>query len=68
MNSIENAWAILKRTLRRYSTYPTSKDTLFERLSEIWDKLPDSYFDSLIGSMPNRVKSLRIAKGLSTQY
>ncbi len=68
MNPIEDAWAILKRTLRRYSTYPTSKDALFERLSKIWDKLPASYFDSLIGSMPNRVNALRIAKGLSTKF
>ncbi len=35
LNPIENAWAILKRNLRRSSTYPTSKDALFDRLSEV---------------------------------
>ncbi len=35
LNPIENAWAILKRNRRRSSTYPTSKDALFDRLSEV---------------------------------
>ncbi len=35
MNPIENAWAMLKRNLREQNKYPTSKDSLFDRLSEV---------------------------------
>ncbi len=30
MNPIENAWVILKRNLRQYSTYPASKNALIK--------------------------------------
>ena len=68
MNPIENAWAILKRNLRKQSTYPTTKDALFQRLSDVWDSLPNKYFEKLIGSMSTRVKALKDARGLSTKY
>ena len=48
LNSIENASAVVKRELRRSSTYPTSKDALFIRLSEIWDSIPTSYLGKLL--------------------
>ncbi len=68
LNIIENAWAMLKRELRRNSTYPPSKDSLFNRLSEIWDSLPTSYCEKLIASMSSTVKEVQSAKGLSTKY
>ncbi len=61
-------WAILKGKLRTQSTYPTSKSGLFERLSEIWDKLPDSYFEKLMQSMSTRVEESKRVKCLSTKY
>ncbi len=61
MNPVKNAWAILKRNFRQYSTYPTSKNASFERLSQVWDKMPHSYFETLICSMPSRVKALQAA-------
>ena len=68
LNPIENTWAMLKRKLRTQSTYPTSKSGLFERLSEIWDKLPDSYFEKLMQSMSTRVEESKRVKCLSTKY
>ena len=68
MNPIENAWAILKRNLREQSTHPTTKDALFQRISDVWDSLPNQYFEKLIGSISKRVKALEDARGLSTKY
>ena len=68
MNPIENAWAMLKRNLPEQNRYPTSKDSLFERLSEVRNSILNSYFETLIASMTSRVKALEKAKGLSTKY
>ncbi len=67
MNPIKNTWAILKRNLRQQSMYPTSKDCLFTRLSEVWDAIPSKYFEKLVASMNTRVTTLRTVKGLSTK-
>ncbi len=68
MNPIENAWAMLKRNLREQNRYPTSKDSLVERLSEVWNSVLNSYFETIIASMTSRVKALEKAKGLATKY
>ena len=60
---IENVWAMLKRELGHNSTYPTSKNSLFNGLSEVWDSLP-TYFEKLIASMTSRVKEVQTVKGL----
>ena len=44
MSTIENAWEILKRSLRQKSTNPTSKYLLLSRLAEVWDSLPSSRY------------------------
>jgi len=68
LNRIENAWTILKQNLREQNTYPTYKAGLFERLSDIWDSIPSSYFEALIASMTTKVKELKKVKSLSTRY
>ena len=67
MNPIENAWAILKRELRQRTTYSNTVDGLFNELCNIWNSLPDSYFKSLVKSMPNRVRKLKNVRGRSTK-
>ncbi len=68
MNSITNALATLKWKMPQESTYCTSRDDLFNILSEIWDSIPSAYFETLIASMNTRVFKLHKAKGLSTKY
>ena len=58
MNLIENGWAMLKQNLREQNKYPTSKDSLFERLSEVWNSILNFYFETLIASMTSRGKAL----------
>ena len=68
LNPIENAWALMKRNLREHDTYPTFAVDLFEKLSELWNSIPSSYFERLIESMTSRVIELEKARGLSTRY
>ncbi len=62
INPIENAWTILKRSLLQKSTYPRSRDDLFNRLSEIWDSMPSAYFKKIIESITTRVFKLHKVK------
>ena len=68
LNPIENVWAILKRTLRARCKYPSNADILCNELCTIWEDLPNSYFASLIASMPRRVKYVKRSQGASTKY
>ena len=62
LNPIENFWAIMKRSLRALHTYPSNRDALFTQLCKIWDKVPYSYFNALVPSMPTRCTSIRNGK------
>ena len=68
MNPIKNARAILKRNLLQQSTYLTSKDSRFGRLSEVWDSLSTEYFQKLVDSISDKVVKLNKVKILSTKY
>ena len=43
---IENVWGLMKTRLRKRNVWPTSPLHLFYILSEMWNSLPDSYFES----------------------
>ena len=68
LNPIENVWGLMKNRLRKRSVHPSSPMHLFSILSEMWNTLPDSYFQSLVASMPVRVKKVRQGRGKSTKY
>lgn len=68
MNPIENVWHILQMNLHKRPRKPTSKNDLFAVLIEEWTKIPQDTIDSLISTMPRRVKSLIQSKGGSTKY
>lgn len=68
MNPIENAWSVLEDRLRARPRMPTTLDDLFAALSEEWDHLPASFFDSLRRSMPTRVEAVVRARGHATKY
>ena len=63
LNPIENMWAIMKQKLRKHPALPSNPEHLFSILCEIWYSMPDSYFHSLVASMPNRVKFVKSHKG-----
>ena len=68
LNFIENVWGLMKTHLRKRSIHPRNPTELFQILSDLWNSLPDSYFQSLVASMPNRVKMVKTNKGGSTKY
>ena len=54
LNPIEHVRALMKYKLRQLTTYPRNADALFQKLTEIWNSLPDDYFKNLIAFMGNR--------------
>ena len=76
MNLIEHLWTHLKRELhRRYPDTVTLqgspefiKATLRERLYEVWWDIGTEVLNSLVESMPERVKALYKAGGWYTEF
>ena len=76
MNLIEQLWAHLKLELHR--RYPDTRHlqgsperirtVLRERLMEIWWAIGEDVLNSLIDSMPRRVRALIAAGGWYTEY
>ena len=62
LNPIENLWTILKQKVD--SSKPSSLDVLWETLNGVWDNIEESTIESLVASMPKRVKqSLQLKEG-----
>ena len=49
----------MKLQIRKRSTPLRNLMHLFGILSNMWNTLPDSYFQNLIASMPKRIKDVR---------
>ena len=67
-NPIENVWDLMKSHLRKLAASPRKHVHLFEILSKMWNSLPDSYVESLVASMLNRVEIVHKQRGRSTKY
>ena len=76
LNPIEHVWVRLKRQLHKmYSDIATTpggpdkvRARLIEVLPKVWDSLPESLFEKLWQSMPDRVAAVIAAKGWYTRY
>lgn len=76
LNPIEHAWKALKELIAEkyphlmasYSDTEKIRMELEEALKVCWDELPDSLFESLVGSMQDRIKACIEAKGWHTKY
>ena len=76
LNPIEHIWVHLKRKLHKI--HPDIASTtrgldrvrarLIEALPEVWDSPPESLFERLWQSMPERVAAVIAAKGWYTRY
>ena len=66
LNPIENVWSFIKILLDKFKV--TSKKMLMEKLKDIWSKIPPSYLEKLVHSMPNRVQAVLKNKGGHTKY
>ena len=68
LDSIENAWTILKKKLQARPTYPTNTTELFNVLHSEWLSIAYEYFTKLVRSMPTRVSLVKLNRGKSIKY
>lgn len=66
INPIENLWNYLDTKVREHQV--SSKTQLKTALLEEWEKIPPSFCEKLVNSMPNRLKMVIKNKGLHTKY
>lgn len=67
-NCIENAWDYLERRVRAINPPPKNKVELFKALNDAWESIPQSYFASLVRSMPRRTTAMVKGRGFPTKY
>lgn len=75
LNPIEHIWVHMKRVLhKKYPDIVLMKDSkkvklrLAEVLPQVWEEIPERYFEAMLDSMPDRVKAVIDAKGWYTKY
>ena len=76
LNPIEHVWKALKElvaqmypdVMKNISFTDEVREQLEEALKSAWNALPDILFESLLHSMPKRVKACMAAKGRHTKY
>lgn len=68
LNPIEHLWQHLQKQLAGHPTPPSGMEELWERIQEEWFKIPESYCQELVESIPRRVKAVIRANGGYTKY
>ena len=68
INPIENGWRTVKVNMAERESKARNLDEVFEIAQEEWAKLPQSYFQGLIESMPRRCAAVIAARGGHTKY
>lgn len=67
LNCIENCWVAIKKKVSNHR--PTSYEALIQNIKEVWVKeISPDFTDTLISSMPARLKAVIENKGGSTKY
>ena len=66
VNPIEDLWKHLKREEVKHAV--TSKDNLWEIISDCWSNIKAPVLQALVKSMPKRVQAVLKAKGGHTKY
>lgn len=68
MNPIEHAWDQLKRAIWSRQNPTLTREELRVAAVEEWDNLDQQQLDSLIDSMPRRVRACYLSRGGVTRY
>lgn len=63
LNPIEHVWNEVGRRIRNWPMRPSSKDSLWEIMQEVWNGIEVEFCRKLISSMPNRLADVRKVKG-----
>ena len=62
LNSIENAWHLLKTKVFQLPTRATNLDMLWEPVQAWWADIDQGYINKLIDGMPVRVEAVQMAR------
>ena len=68
LNPIVHLWSYLKRELGLYPEAPESMEELWERVQDVWTKIPIRYIQKLYESMPRRMEEVVHNRGGHTKY
>ena len=68
LNVIENAWTWIVRDVYQGQRQFDYVDDLREAIIDAWDRMPQTYIDTLINSMPARCGSVVLSRGGPTKY
>lgn len=66
INVIEHLWSELKVKVQQHSI--KNKNDLKKAISEEWNKIPVSYCEKLVKSIPRRLREIIKSKGFPTKY
>jgi hypothetical protein len=58
INPIEHLWQHIKLWLGEYSTMPKGVWEIWERVAEVWNKIPPEVCQNLIESLPRRLEAV----------
>ncbi|KAG5294030.1 transposable element Tcb2 transposase [Histoplasma capsulatum G186AR] len=68
LNPIENLWMTMKRRVSKIRHKIHSTEQMKDELQKIWDSITQEEIQSLMRSMPRRMKAVIAAKGGATKY
>lgn len=68
LNPIEHVWDFLERQVRKRDPRPKSTEELILALQEEWVKIDSNFLETLVSSMPRRVRAVIKSKGYPTKY
>ena len=68
LNPIENLWAALDYQVDKVGRKPKNENDLFAILQEAWQNIPVANLETLVDSMPKRVKLVVEANGYPIKY
>jgi len=68
LNPVEHLWHHLKSKPQQYETPPKGVHELWERVEKEWNEISPEVCQTLIESMPRRVKAVIKANGGHTKY
>lgn len=70
LNPVENIWNLAQRKLNKYllTNFISNKASLFSKAKEFCESIPIEMVDSLIESMPKRIREVELNRGLHINY
>ena len=67
LNPIENLWKLVKDLLRHHNR-PRNKQEMMQTIEAVWNEVSMEQLQTLIASMPKRIKAVIAAQGGSTKW